>query len=270
MSALICPHCRTQLETVARQLRCATGHHFDVARGGYVNLATQQSATGDTQAMIEQRQHVFASGVYAPLIETVQRHAAPFIARHDSPLVCDVGAGTGDVLAGLLATHPKAHGFAFDASRAAAKQAQRAHKRIQAVVTDAWQPLPLADQSVTVMISVFAPRNAPEFHRVTATDGAVILVTAGVQHVRELREQYDLIAIDERKEERIQTAFGNGFTHAATQTVSWEFACDSRLAYAMMAMGPNAHHLALTPDEVTFDRTVTAEIVVHVFHPTAG
>ncbi|MEX2533250.1 MAG: methyltransferase domain-containing protein [Nitriliruptoraceae bacterium] len=270
MTPLVCPHCREALTVTQRQWRCANGHHFDVARGGYVNLAARVIPTGDTSAMLTHRRFVFDSGVYAPLIDAVQRHVSVWLKGHTNPLVCDVGAGTGDMLAAVLAGHANAHGIAFDASPHAAKAAQRAHERIQAVVTDAWQPLPLADNSVTVMMSVFAPRNAVEFRRVLTANGAVVIVSAGTNHVRELRDRYDLIAIDDRKNERITQAFANGFMLTQTDTLTWQFACHPKLAYAMIAMGPNAHHMTLEPEDVTFSGDVTAEVTVHVFRPDAA
>jgi len=270
MTPLICPHCREPFTATPQQLRCVNGHHFDVARSGYVNLAPRTIPTGDTSAMLTHRRFVFDSGVYAPLIDAVQRHVSVCLDDRPHPLVCDVGAGTGDMLAAILDAHPNAHGIAFDASPHAAKAAQRAHARIQAVVTDAWQPLPLADSSVTVMMSVFAPRNGIEFRRVLAANGAVIIVSAGPNHVHELRDRYDLIAIDERKDERIVQAFTDGFSLATTDTLTWQFACHPKLAYAMIAMGPNAHHMTIELDDVTFTGNVTADITVHVFRPDAA
>lgn len=267
MTPLICPHCREALTVTQKQWRCPNGHHFDIARGGYVNLAAQVIPTGDTRAMLTHRRFVFDSDVYAPLVAAVQRHVSVWLENRNNPLVCDIGAGTGDILAAVLDRHPNAHGIAFDASPHAAKTAQRTHERIQAVVTDAWQPLPLADNSVTVLMSVFAPRNAAEFSRVLAANGAVVIVSAGPNHVNELRGRYDLIAIDERKDERIAQAFANGFTLAQTDTLTWQFACHPKLAYAMIAMGPNAHHMTIEPEDVTFSGDVTAEITVHVFRP---
>lgn len=270
MNALLCPHCRQPLAAVEKQFHCPSGHHFDVARGGYVNLANDVIKTGDTQLMLESRKAVFASGVYQPMIEAITQHVWPVLSAHDQPRLVDVGAGTGDVLAALLAKTPTALGFAVDASPAAAKLAQRAHPRIQAIVTNAWQQLPLADASMTVIMSVFAPRNPPEFRRIVAPAGVVVIVSAGLNHLRELRQRYDLIAIEEHKSERIKHTFTSGFTPKETTTVSWQFACPPALAYAMIAMGPNAHHHTLVPTDVTFSGDVTGEILVHVFRPNAA
>jgi len=232
-----------------------------------VNLAPQVLTTGDSRAMLTHRSAVQAAGVFQPLHDTLIAQITPLLATSDTPVVCDVGAGTGVALAAVLNRHDTAVGVAVDASRDAAKLAQRAHARIQAVVSDAWQPLPLITGSVDVLFSVFAPRNPAEFRRVITDSGQVVIVTAGKHHLQQLRDAYGLLAVDARKQERIDASFTNAFVALETQTVTWQFACTQALAYAMIAMGPNAHHGSTNRDHVTFAADVTADITVHLFKP---
>ena len=59
-------------------LRCATGHSFDVARQGYVNLLPggARPGTADTAEMVTARQTFLSAGHYAPLAEGVAAVAA--------------------------------------------------------------------------------------------------------------------------------------------------------------------------------------------------
>ncbi|HLV16926.1 MAG TPA: SAM-dependent methyltransferase, partial [Pseudomonas sp.] len=56
---LICPLCRNPLDAVENGVACATGHRFDRARQGYLNLLPVQHKKsrdpGDNQAMVEAR-----------------------------------------------------------------------------------------------------------------------------------------------------------------------------------------------------------------------
>ncbi len=264
---LACPHCGMPLGADTRQFHCVNGHTFDRAKGGYVNLAGQPLATGDTKDMLDHRLYVQQAGVFDPLHSHLLAVTSNLLARHARPVVVDVGAGTGQALAHVLDAHETAIGVACDASRDAAKMAQRAHRRIQAVVADAWQPLPLLAGSVHLLLSVFAPRNATAFRQVIANDGAVVLVSAAPTHLHQLRATYDLLTIDARKHERIVDAFTPAFTLGHTETFSWDFRCNPALAYAMIAMGPNAHHAPIAPADVTFNDTLTGAITVHVLHP---
>jgi len=53
----ICPNCSLALVREGRVLRCETGHSFDLAREGYVNLLVgkRPAITGDSAAMIAAR-----------------------------------------------------------------------------------------------------------------------------------------------------------------------------------------------------------------------
>ena len=42
MSVLMCPVCRQALNLVANSWQCEKGHHYDVAKQGYVNLHVVQ------------------------------------------------------------------------------------------------------------------------------------------------------------------------------------------------------------------------------------
>ena len=54
-------------------LRCATGHAFDVARQGYVNLMPggARPGTADTTEMVADRAAFLGAGHYAPLAQAL-------------------------------------------------------------------------------------------------------------------------------------------------------------------------------------------------------
>ena len=66
-----CPLCRQSLQLDARSWACPSGHRFDIAREGYVNLLPvhkkKSLAPGDSEAMLKARRAFLAQGHYAPL-----------------------------------------------------------------------------------------------------------------------------------------------------------------------------------------------------------
>src|ERR1051326_4500309 len=92
-------------------------------------------------------------------------------------LVLDVGGGTGYYLKNVLEQAPRVHGILMDSSVPALRRAARSHPRAAAIGWNIWQPWPMASGSVDLLLNLFAPRNADEFHRVLRTDGARIVVT---------------------------------------------------------------------------------------------
>ena len=164
VARLRCPVCREVLSELPGALGCRTGHRFDLARQGYVNLlAGRVPASPDTAEMVAARASVLGSGLFAPVANGLAAAAGPL---HDGGLVLDIGAGTGYYLAAVLDRLPSYLGLAVDVSTPAVRRAARSHPRADAVAADTWHGLPLADDCADVLLNVFAPRNGAEFHRV--------------------------------------------------------------------------------------------------------
>jgi SAM-dependent methyltransferase len=94
-------------------------------------------------------------------------------------LVADLAGGTGYYLAGILDALPHRHGACIDLSVPALRRAARAHPRAAALGADVWQPLPLADRSAALVVSIFGPRNAAETGRILIPGGTLIIATPG-------------------------------------------------------------------------------------------
>ncbi len=107
-------------------MRCASGHAYDLARQGYLNLLGRSApANADTPSMLAAREHVLSSGAYEPLADALTDAAA------GAQSVLDVGAGTGYYLAHLM-DRGAVRGVALDVSVAACRRAARAHERLGA------------------------------------------------------------------------------------------------------------------------------------------
>jgi 23S rRNA (guanine745-N1)-methyltransferase len=267
---LRCPVCAGDLSAGERALRCTSGHTFDVARQGYAGLLTGNASTGtaDTAAMVAARADFLDGGHFAPLAELVAEQAA---ARAPGEgCVLDAGAGTGYHLGAVLDRLPGHEGVALDISKHALRRAARAHPRIGALTWDVWRPLPVRTDAVAVLLDVFAPRNAPEFHRVLRPDGILIVVTPATHHLAELVGPLELLTVDPRKAERVADTLGERFTPSGTRSLELPMRLTHEEAATLVAMGPSAWHtgqealearIAALPDPVP----VTAAFEMRVF-----
>ena len=257
---LRCPVCSASLALADDALRCPAGHSFDIARQGYVNLVP---GAGDTAEMAEAREAFLGAGHYrrlsVALVEDALEVAAP-------GAVVDLGAGTGDHLAYVLAAPPVRLGLALDTSTAALRRAARCHPRAAAVGADAWKPLPLRDEIAAIVLSVFAPRNAPEMARILAPDGAVIAVTPTTRHLHELVGPLGLLSVPDDKEDRLDAQLGSHFTLTARRTIEHAMFLTRDESAQIVRMGPSAWHvdeqsvaerLATLPDPLTVTASVT-------------
>jgi 23S rRNA (guanine745-N1)-methyltransferase len=279
-------------------LRCGTGHSFDVARQGYVNLMTGHArpGTADTAEMVTARQAFLAAGHYAPLADAVAALAADAIPAAAGvpaaegppgvqgvpaagrPYVLDAGAGPGYYLAAVLdrvrarPRYGETAGLAMDVSVPALRLAARAHPAAGAAGWDVWKPLPVRAGAASVVLNVFAPRNGPEFRRVLRDDGALIVVTPGQGHLAELIDDAGLLTVDERKDERLSTTLGAYFSLAGQRDLSIGLRLTRAGAMTLAGMGPSAWH---TGPAETADRlaglaepvSVTAAFRVSLYRP---
>lgn len=236
---LRCPRCGGAFSLTAATVRCDRGHAFDLARQGYVNLTgAAQPPHADSPTMVAARAELLDSGRYAVLSDALAA-ASPPAARD----VVDVGTGTGHYAAAVLDVRPEARALGLDISVAACRRAARRHPRLAVATADAWGALPVVDDGVDVVLSVFSPRNAVEFARVLRPDGCVITVTPGAHHLAELRGTFGLLGVQEDKEQRLIEVFrAAGLTTADQQLVEQVDPWTADDAVRSILMGPNAFH----------------------------
>ncbi|MFA1493391.1 methyltransferase domain-containing protein [Corynebacterium diphtheriae] len=252
-----------------RRLVSESGHSFDIARQGYVTLAGGAGIryVGDDSSMIHARETFLSGGHFAPFVEAVSNsvHLAldeANVPDDASPVICEVGAGTGYYLAHALDDIENSRGIGIDVSVPAAKMLSKCHPRVGAVVADAWSRLPLRDASIDAITVVFAPRNASEFARVLKPGGQVIVLTADAGHLEELREPLGIIGVEKSKVQRmIDQAAGNLVPVSDPEPIEFTMHLDQDSIASQIGMSPSARHIH--PD-VLGERIATLPSVMDV------
>ncbi|CAB0898824.1 methyltransferase domain-containing protein [Corynebacterium diphtheriae] len=252
-----------------RRLVSESGHSFDIARQGYVTLAGGAGIRyiGDDSSMIHARETFLSGGHFAPFVEAVSNsvHLAldeANVPDDASPVICEVGAGTGYYLAHALDDIENSRGIGIDVSVPAAKKLSKCHPRVGAVVADAWSRLPLRDASIDAITVVFAPRNASEFARVLKPGGQVIVLTADAGHLEELREPLGIIGVEKDKVQRmIDQAADNLVPVSDPEPIEFTMHLDQDSIASQIGMSPSARHIH--PD-VLGERIATLPSVMDV------
>lgn len=268
---LCCPLCRRDLVLTGPALGCAAGHRFDVARQGYASLLAGNARTGtaDTAAMVAARHDFLQSGAYDGLTDAVADAVSAELVRGGAGgCIADVGGGTGHHLAAVLRRCPDRVGVCCDLSRYAARRAARAHPRIGAVVADVWRGVPVRDGAAGVVLDVFAPRNAAEFHRMLHPEGVLVLVTPQGDHLGELVDRLGLVSVDEDKPRRLRDALGARFDASGAQDLRWPMRLSRARVHSLVQMGPSAWHTdAADVDSLAEPVEVTAAVTVSTYRP---
>ena len=191
----ICPKCRAELVLCAGACVCASGHSYDVARAGYVNLLPSSGAGvhGDNKLMLSARRDFLNTGHYLPLRDAVCDLALRY--SESVPRVIDIGCGEGyytDKLErALFERDGESRVCAFDISKDAVRYAGARNKRVSYAVASAYC-VPALDGTFSLAVNMFSPLAREETLRVLSRGGIFIVAYPGEEHLFELKSKiYD-------------------------------------------------------------------------------
>lgn len=260
MNSLNCPVCHQPLspqrESAARRdlwqhatWGCDTGHVFDVARQGYLNLLLVQQKKskqpGDTPDSLAARRRFLQAGFYGPIRAAVAARVGHAVAawRHTQPRasVWDLGCGEGDytsAMAVACADTPAGTVTGLDIAKAGIQSAASRDSNVRWLVGSA-SALPCPDQSVSLITSLFSPIPEAECRRVLHPDGALLTVVPDVAHLRTFREALFGQISGQVPEQRLYTLAAH-WTCVDRQTVTVPFLLDTAAIQDLMAMTPYA------------------------------
>lgn len=192
-SVLTCPLCAAPLCRAERAYSCSSGHCFDIAREGYVHLLPankiHSKAPGDDKAMSTARNRFLSAGHYAHLKDALAKLSLKHTGQ--DPTVLDAGCGEGYYTAAIHAAlreagrSPRTAGV--DLSKPSLRQAARREKDCEFAVASVYH-LPVADESIDLLINCFSPLAVEEFRRVLKPGGIFLYVVPGPKHLWEMKE----------------------------------------------------------------------------------
>ncbi len=164
---LLCPvrDCGQALILEQRRYVCPNRHSFDIARSGYLNLLQPQERRskqpGDSNAAVAARRRLHDLGVTAPLLEGI----AEFASIAPQEVILDAGCGDGFYLGGLQ-SRSKCEAHGIDISIPAIDLAARRYPACQWIVGNADRFIPYSNGAFSLVLSITARMNPPEFQRV--------------------------------------------------------------------------------------------------------
>ena len=260
---LRCPICMSELAREGKTLRCGSGHSFDVARQGYVNLLPVQHKhslqPGDTRTQVLARRAFLESGAYTPIVEAVCGAAAKY-ARGP---VLDVGCGEG-YYAVQVAKELDARLIGLDISKEAVRCAAAKYKDAQWICSTAAH-LPIADESVGLLMSMFALTMPEEYARVLKKDGIFLQVLAAEDHLLGLK---GIIYPEVFRQEKNTAPRIPGFSLVERIPVRFSFTAQGEQVKNLLSMTPHFWRISAEGAKRLEETTVlqdTASCVVNVF-----
>lgn len=203
MSHFICPVCGAGLRLSENSFVCGNKHSFDKSKSGYVNLLLSQKRKsrrhGDDKLMVRARKGFLEKGYYEPLLKELNSVVSQF--AENGSVILDIGCGEGYYTSGiyseLLWAGIKADMLGIDISKDAVDLFARSNRQtgydIELAAASAFK-IPVADNSVDIGLSIFAPESMEEVLRLLKPEGKYIRVYPLEKHLLELKNAvYDKV-----------------------------------------------------------------------------
>lgn len=285
-----CPLCQSPLILDQKTWHCTAQnsdqrqHSFDVAKQGYVNLLPVQQKKsknpGDSEESIQARQRFLQAGFYQPLRQAIIDMAKDILPKNATWL--DIGCGEGFYTQGFLTLNP-ANLIALDISKPAVLTTAKTLKSVQSTNQFATQvfslvasasQVPLTDNSVDVISSIFSPILPQEFSRLLGEKGIVLIAKPAVGHLLQLREGLfdEVLPHDSDKFIEEMSPF---FALANERTINYEIELNAEQLADLLTMTPYSYRakpekrqalLAKCERESTMKLTI--DFVIYVFSKT--
>ena len=261
---LICPVCGEQLNKADRQYRCCHNHSFDVARQGYVNLLVVQQKhslnPGDTREQVLSRREFLEAGFYSPIAGTLIAQAKEL---GISGQILDVGCGEGYYSA-QLADALGAELTGLDISKEAVRCAAAKYKGKQWLCATAAH-IPVEDESVNLLTSLFALTLPEEFSRVLKQGGYYFQVLAAEDHLLGLKGIiYDKLNFKEKD----TVPELPGFELVKSVPIRFTFSVEGKQVRNLFSMTPHVFRIGKAGAErlaQTETLTDTASCVLNIY-----
>ena len=243
---LTCPVCHQPLKKGEGSLLCNQNHVFDLAREGYINLMVghkRPKIQGDDKVMLAARRRFLGKDYYQSLSDAINKIVLGHLPEQNA-VVLDIGCGEGHYLGQLLPHLPAgACTFGLDVAKDAARLAAKRYPASRFVVSDVNGRSPFLNQSIRVLLNIFAPRNPAEFARILVPGGLLLIVIPGPDHLHELRGKLDLLAIEADKQPRIEAQMAGLFNLQKTQSVTFNLDLAQPDLTDLVQMTPNYWHM---------------------------
>ena len=267
---LTCPLCQTHFTQIGNAIRCENAHAFDIAKEGYINLLTKKlpDSMGDSKEMLLARRAFLEDGHYQPLVTPIttllydylkmdRDNGLPYINMLDAG--CGEGYYLGQLQRALGQQLPDAHidYIGLDIAKEAMRMAAKRYKDIHFLVANLKERLVFANDSLHILLNIFAPRNIEEFARILTLGGIALVVIPAPQHLRQLRATLSLLSIEEHKQEHVIEQFSPHFTYIGATSVHSTLHLNNQEILQAVMMTPNYWHLS---DEIKTRMSTMNEI----------
>lgn len=268
-----CPNCKKPLNKGQKQYFCPSGHSFDIAKQGYVNLLLSShigaGKPGDSKEMLKSRREFLDKGYYQEFSDTLNNMVVETLKAEpcDNMSIFDAGCGEGYYVNRLKQSLSAFDNtktldmYGIDVSKSAIQYAAGRDKDIHFAVASSYH-VPLLDNSVDYILCIFAPRDEQEFKRILKPSGKLLVAAPGPRHLYSLRKFiYDSPDIIGQK-----GTIEEGFKLLEHKIVSYSITInDKEDIFNLFNMTPYSRHAdADTENKLKTTQEFTTEVEINI------
>lgn len=196
-----CPNCMKALTKGEKQYFCPSGHSFDIARKGYVNLLlpshTGAGKPGDTKEMLFSRREFLDKGYYEAFSNKLNDILLSVLPtgneRGEGVNIIDAGCGEGYYISRLKERlrdfyhNDDFNLYGIDVAKQAIHYAAGRDKDIFFAVGSNYH-MPIMDRTMDCILCIFAPRDEQQFRRILKPSGRLIVAAPGPWHLYSFKQ----------------------------------------------------------------------------------
>jgi len=237
-----CPLCSEKLTQNKTFFYCINNHQFDIAKEGYVNLIPanrkRSKIPGDSIEMMQARRRFLNQNHYLPLRNLISQCCADKligIGTHILDIGCGEGYYTSELEFKLNVDKNRITVFGLDISKVAIRYAAKRYHHCHFSVASS-QHLPFLDNTLDLILRIYAPCNTQEMKRCLTKGGCVVTVTPAARHLYQLRELiYENIHLHDETPEALE-----GFTLDHEEKLSYNMTLSGTDSLDLLQMTPFA------------------------------
>lgn len=242
MSLLRCPVCHHAMALNERTWSCDSGHSYDCAKEGYVNLLLshrkKSKQPGDSKDMLLSRRRFLEAGHFDSVVFGLASQVSQYLSDTDAGSILDLGCGEGYFLRSLVAQlKSTCHCWGIDVAKPAIQMAAKKDKTCHYAVASN-NELPFLTDSFKVIFSINAPVYEEEVKRILRDDGVYIRIFPAGSHLFELKK---LVYQEPRKHDDEIMLF-NGLKHEQREKIEFNIQLGEGEAFDLLSMTPYYWH----------------------------
>ena len=253
----ICPYCKEKMLLVGESLKCTNRHTFDITKKGTINFIISPKIKESkiyNEKLFTCRRKFIENGYYADVYESIANEINNL--NLDDIKILDLGCGEGIHSINILNKIKNCYRyFGFDYSKDAINLASDYNSSNRFYFNGDVNNIPIASNSLEVIIDVLCPYSESEVKRVLKKGGLFIKVAPSSDYLIELRNANGLEKY--QKQQEIIDNLGKHFKNILIENYHKTFKIEQDDVENLIGMTPLKLNMTnLKIEQVTIDLNV--------------